>query len=261
MALIAMGSAKGAPGVSVTAAALSRLWHRRCIVADLDPLGSDVALRYRREDGAPLDTETGVLSLAATARRGTVVALDEHVQTTSGGMDVVVGFSSPAQVRGVGAAWSHVADSLRRVPSADVIADCGRISPGSPTISVIERADALVMAVRSTIEEVAHLRERLLGLQETLRIGHLDGIPVGVVTVADARDTQSAGDTIQLLRASGLTVASLGMVALDVKAAEAVRSESSRNIRRSVLMRSVADVAQRTGALLNDAHRRRELMV
>jgi MinD-like ATPase involved in chromosome partitioning or flagellar assembly len=259
MALVAIASAKGAPGVSVTAAALAAMWPRRCVLADLDPLGSDVALRYRDSHHQPLDTETGVLSLAVAVRRGELSSVEEHLQTTSTGMEALVGFSSPGQVTGVGAVWPHIASSLRSLPDADVIADCGRVAPGAPTLPVIERADVLVMVTRSTLEEVAHLRERLVGLRETLRLGHLDGTPVGVVVVTDPRDTQSAGDTERLLQSSGVPVVSLGAVADDSRAAEVVRTGSDRSIRRSLLLRSIHDVAGRLDGLLTDARHRREL--
>jgi hypothetical protein len=259
MALVALGSAKGSPGVSVTAAALSAMWPRRCVVADLDPLGSDVALRYRGPDDHPLDTETGLLSLAVAVRRGEHTSVEGHLQTTATGMETLVGVSSPSQVTGLGATWPHVASSLRGLPDADVLADCGRIAPGTPTLPVIERADALVMVTRSTLEEVAHLRERLTGLQDTLRLGHLDGTPVGVIVVADARDGQSPGDTEQLLRSSGLPVVSLGLVALDERAATVIRTGSGRSIRRSLLARSLTDVSARLDGLLSDVRNRREL--
>ncbi len=35
------------------------------------------------------------------------------------------------------------------------------------------------------MEDVAHLRERLRGLNDSLRLGHLDGTPVGIVTVTE----------------------------------------------------------------------------
>ena len=250
MALVAMASAKGSPGVSVTAATLAGLWSRRCVVADLDPLGSDVLLRFRDEVGGPLDTERGLLSLAAAVRRGGHSTVDPHLQRTEHGLEVLAGVTSATQVRGLGAAWPNIVNALHTMPGTDVLADCGRLSPGSPALTAVERADALVMVTRPSLEQVAHLRERLLGLREPLRMGHLDGIPVGVLTVAEPRDTRSAAEIEQLLRSSGLSVTSLGTIALDENAASAVSAGGGRALRRSLLLRSARDVADRLGVLL-----------
>ncbi len=68
MSLVVIGSAKAAPGVTTLTVALAALSAGPAIAADLDPDGGDLALRYRRPDGAPLDTEVGLLSLAAALR-------------------------------------------------------------------------------------------------------------------------------------------------------------------------------------------------
>lgn len=253
MALVALASAKGSPGVSLTAAGLAAVWPRRAVVADLDPVGSDVALRYRGQDGEPLDIETGLLSLAVAVRRGAGASLEEHLQTTAGGMETLVGVASPGQVQGLGAAWPHVAATLQSMPEIDVLADCGRVTPGSPTYPVIERAHAVVFVTRPSLEAVAHLRERLGAMREMLGIGHLDGTPVGVAVVTSPRDTRSAEDTQRLLESSGLPVRSLGVIADDPKTAEVLRTESGRTIRRSLLIRSLHDVAGRIDELLSSA--------
>ena len=86
MALIAFASAKGSPGVSVTIAGLAQLWPRPAVVADLDPAGGDTGLRYRAENGDPLNPSTGLLSLGAAVRSGQRANLEDHLQTTAGGM-------------------------------------------------------------------------------------------------------------------------------------------------------------------------------
>lgn len=256
MALIALASPKGSPGVSVTTAGLTTVWPRRVVLADLDPVGSDVALRYRTSSGAPLDTEVGLLSLGVTVRRGAEDETDltAHLQTTAAGMETLVGVASPGQVQGLGAAWPYVANALKAWPEGDVLADCGRITPGTPTLPVIERADALVLVTPPSLEGVSHLRERLSSMKEQLGIGRVDGIPVGVAVVSSTKDTRSAADTEQLLLSSGLPVTSLGTIARDPKAADTLRTESDRSIRRSDLVRSLTDVAGRIDGLVTAAH-------
>ena len=258
MALIAFASAKGSPGVSVTVAGLSRLWPRRAVVADLDPAGGDTGLRYRDESGDPLDPSTGLLSLGAAVRSGQTADLDDHLQTTAGGMRTLVGVTTPGQVLGLGPAWQHIALTLRRASEYDVLADCGRLTPGSPAMAVIEQADAVVMLSRGELEDIAHLRERLRSLQSALRLGAIDATPTGIALVAPPHDQRGLADAEQLMASSGLPVRALGLVATDSRAADALRTESSRNVRRSVLVRSLSDLAGRVDELATNTGRIRQ---
>jgi hypothetical protein len=109
--------------------------------------------------------------------------------------------------------------------------------------SLQEDADRRERDVMNLKMEVAHLRERLGNLKELLGLGNVDGIPVGVAVRTSARDTRSLDDTVRLLESSRLPVTGLGVVAEDAKAAEVVRTGSGRSIRRSVLLRSLTDLA------------------
>lgn len=258
MAMIAFASAKGSPGVSVTVAGLSRLWPRPVVVADLDPAGGDTGLRYRAASGDPLDQSTGLLSLGAAVRSGQDAALEDHLQTTAGGMRTLVGVRSPGQVLGLGPAWQHVALTLRRSKDYDVLADCGRLTPGSPTMAIVEQADALVLLSGGELEDVAHLRERLTGLQATLHLGAIDSKPTGLAMRLPANDNRGLTDAEQLLASAGLPVRALGVVADDRKAADVIRTEAPRNVRRSVLVRSLVDLAGRIDQLHSQTGRVRQ---
>ena len=249
MALIAFASAKGSPGVSVTVAGLAQLWPRRAVVADLDPAGGDTGLRYRNDNGDPLNPSTGLLSLGAAVRAGQDAALEDHLQTTAGGMHTLVGVTSPGQVLGLGPAWQHIALTLRRSAEYDVLADCGRLTPGSPTMAIIDQADAVVLVSRGELEDIAHLRERLRGLQGSLHLGAIDATPTGIAMVSPASDSRGLADAEQLMASAGLPVRALGIIAEDRKAADALRTESGRNIRRSVLVRSLYDLSGRIDEL------------
>lgn len=254
MTLISFASAKGSPGVTQTVAGLAALWPRDVIMADLDPIGGDTSVRYRAQDGKPLSLERGVVSLGAALRGGKRAELEDHLQTTEDGVSTLVGVSSPGQVQGLGTTWPHIAATLQSHP-ADVLADCGRFAPGSPVTPVIERSAALVFVARSDMAALAHLRERLLALQKPLRIGAIDGVPIGVVLVGDTRDSRSVDDTARLLAAAGLTVHSLGVVSYDPKTVQELQSGSRRNLRRSLLVRSLTDITGRIQSLIDSHHR------
>jgi len=251
MTLISFVSAKGSPGVTQTVAGLSYVWPRRAAVADLDPIGGDMSLRHQAEHGDPLDLDRGLVSLGAALRGGDQAELGDHLQTTSDGMQVLVGVAAPGQVQGLGTSWPHIGSTLAAHPD-DVLADCGRFTPGSPIVPVIERSSALVFVTRSEVAALAHLRERLRSMREPLGIGAVDGIPVGVVLVGDPRDTRSVEDTEQLLAAAGLPVRALGVVADDPKTVRAVRAGTGRNIARSPWIRSLIDVTTSIHSLIAD---------
>lgn len=250
MGLFVMAAAKGSPGVTTSAVALAGSWPGDPILADLDPAGGDIALRYRDQAGVPLDPERGLLSLGAAVRRGsTEVQLGDHVQMLAGGLEVIVGVTSPSQVQGLGPAWQHLARLFREVPGRDVIADCGRLMPGSATVPVLQNADALLLVARPTVEGLSHLRERIRGFSEVLSLGTYDATPVGVALIASYRDTHVVSEVQGILDRARLPAAVLGILAEDVKAAEAVRTGDGRKARSSLLLRSAADLAERLRGL------------
>lgn len=245
MSLIAFASAKGSPGVSVSAAGLVRWWPGPVVLADCDPVGGDVALRYRDPEGEPLDIDRGLVSLGAAVRSGGEALLADHVQETRSGMSTLIGVSSSGQVIGLGPAWQHIALTMRRTRDVDVLADVGRLTPGSPAMPLVTEADAVVFVTGPTLEEIAHLRQLLSSLKDTLRLGHVDAARVGVAMVTRASDTRGLADLDRLLASVGLPVTPLGIIAVDPKGADALRTESDRNLRRSELMRSLYDLVPR----------------
>jgi len=248
MSLYAFASAKGSPGVSHAVAELARLWAGGSVVADLDPVGGDVMLVQRDQDGDPLNADTGLVSLGAALRGGKSADLNEHLQTTADGTQVLVGVSTPVQVHAIGPVWSHLAEALRSW-SGDVLADVGRFEVGSPTQPVLETADAVVFVARDDLPSLAHLRDRLQGLREPLNIGRMGGTPVGVALVGDPRDQRALADTVRLLASAGITVTGLGTIADDPRAVADWWALSPRARRRSLYQRSLVDIAARVREL------------
>lgn len=240
--LLAVASAKGSPGATTTARVLASVWPTDVVQADCDPVGGDLAILGRGPAGASLDPERGLLSLAADARRGLGAgALDEHLQELDGGLRVLLGVTVPEQVTGMGAVWPALAAELGQDRERDVVADCGRIAPGTPVLPVLAAADAVLLVVRPHVEAYAHLRERLRWL-ETVRSPAGTPPPVGVVLVSDVRDERGVKDLGRLLSHSGLRAPVLGRVAHDTRAADVVAGRLSRSIARSLLVRSVREL-------------------
>ena len=255
MSLIAVVSAKGAPGVTTLTVALAALTPG-AIAADLDPDGGDLALRYRREDGAPLDLDQGLLSLAASLRRdpGDFVGagpIDAHLQVAAGGLELLLGVKGPDQAIGLGPLWSPLARALTE-SDRTVFADCGRIGPASPAMPVLLVADAVIMVARAELDELAHLRERLRFLVATLPSRYSGRARVGVVLVAGERDRAAGPRTEQLLRASGVAVSVLGTIADDARGALRLRGLSHGRVGRTTLVRSVRSLLPAVRMLAGD---------
>lgn len=248
MSVVAVCSVKGAPGATMTAQALAAVWPRPVALVDADPAGGDLFWRCRTPEGAPLDPDLGLLSLAAAARRDAEeTTLVEHLQETAHGVPVLVGLASQEQLTGIGSVWSAL-PGLLSGHDADVIVDCGRASSGSPSLPVALRADALLLVVRPDVEGVAHLRNRLGQLRSALR-SRDDSMPVLVAVATSYRDRDSAQHLQQLLDSEGIRAEVVGVVAHDPKAAQVLSSTRHGNVARSLLSRSVRVVAERVASL------------
>jgi hypothetical protein len=246
VALIAVASAKGAPGVTTFSVALAALAPRRAVLADLDPAGGDLMLRYPAPDGQPLNPERGLLSLGADVRRDPAAPFPPHVQLVSGGLEVLVGASSPEQMTALGPVWPTLGRILHDAPQRDVIADCGRVSVGSPTLPVLQAADVLVMLASDSVAQLAHLRERLFALGPLL--GHTTRLCTVIVAPEKNRGTQA--DTQRLLSSAGLQVPVLGVVADDPKGARMLAGVDAGNAGRSTLVRSMRAIVPAIYGLL-----------
>lgn len=242
--LISFVSAKGSPGVTTAATAIGGIWPGDVVVADLDPAGGDLALRHRQVGGAPVEPERGLMSMAAAARRGLLSAAEvhEHLQKLDGGLEVLAGVSRPEQITGIGPVWPVLATTLHDM-TGDVLADCGRVTPGTPVMPILSASDAVVFVVQPAVESYAHLRERLRWLAEPLRIGQAGAVPVGIVLVTPDSKSQGTRDLDRLLQSDGRQVSVLGTIAHDPKAADVLAGRTVRRIDRSLLVRSAREVA------------------
>ncbi|GLW65792.1 hypothetical protein Arub01_40360 [Actinomadura rubrobrunea] len=265
MALIALAADKGAPGVTTSAVALGAVWPRPVLVAECDQAGGDLVYRLPAADDGRnggkggtgmLNPSRGLLSLAATARRGLrPEQIAEHCQRLVGGLDVLVGITNAEQAQGMTWLWGPLARAFAGLAPVDVLADCGRLGAGTPLLDLIRASDMLVLFTRATLEQVAHLRERIAALAGELR----GGPPVGVVVLADPRDFRASiaevdrivANAHQRLRADAAAsggpqpppVSVIGGLALDPKGAELLAGHWGGRLDRTLLIRSAREVA------------------
>jgi MinD-like ATPase involved in chromosome partitioning or flagellar assembly len=162
--LIALCSAKGAPGVTTSGLALTLSWPRGVVLAELDPAGGDVLAGYGRAEL----TVGGLAELELAARHdGLAGRLDAHFLQldTAGRARLLPGLADPATARHVD--WERLAAALASVEdgAVDVVADCGRLRAEHFPAAVLRRAAVVVVvtgstlrAVRAAAQTVAELR-------------------------------------------------------------------------------------------------------
>jgi hypothetical protein len=241
MAYVAFASAKASPGVTTTLTALVATWprDRDLVVAELDPAGCDLGVRF------DLATEPGLVTLAAAGRRqldrSTFVGHTQPLPFAGRpGADgdaegavrrVLVGPVAADQAGAALAALRGVLPGVLSSLGADVLVDCGRLDPGSAAHDVVTEADLVVVVARPVVAEVHHLAARLSGLRpKALSLLLVGDRPYSVAEVADAVGANP-----------------LGTLPVDDRAAAALtvgRSDGPRILRRSRLLRDARAVAE-----------------
>lgn len=246
MTLVALFSDKGSPGVTTAALALATVWPRPVALAELDPAGADLALRLTDDTGRPtLKAEPGLLSFAAASRGVGNPNLRDHLQplpyATAHPAAVMPGLANAEQGAGMVSLWTAVAAALTGVRDVDVLADLGRLQPGSHAMPVAVRADVLVGVARSDAEGMLRLRDRFVHLLTALpnddpgRARRAVAILVG----ADRSAGEATSAMRNLLAHAGLSVQMAGCIALDPAAvADLHRGRLTARTERSLLLRS-----------------------
>ena len=108
---------------------------------------------YEAHPNAPDDTG-GLLSLAATARRGLRPdQIAEHCQRLVGGLDVLVGLTNAEQAQAMTWLWGPLGRAFAGLDPVDVIVDCGRLGAGSPLTDLLREADFVVLLTRATLDD------------------------------------------------------------------------------------------------------------
>ncbi|MEG3628950.1 hypothetical protein [Streptomyces poriticola] len=264
MALIALAADKGSPGVTTAAVALAAVWPRRVLLAETDPAGGDLVYRSAAAHGGPLNPNTGMLSIAATARRGLVPdQLWDHVQPLSGGLEVLVGLGIAEQAAGLAGLWptlgrafSSLAES-QHAP-ADVIADCGRISGDTPATELFPHAALVLLISRTEPEALARVRDRAAALSAKLHGGPRGAASIampaiGVVLIADTSTAgKLAGQVNDMLVHAQTGARVVGTLADDPSGADQLAGRRRGRLDKSLLVRSArkvtADLYQQYGA-------------
>jgi MinD-like ATPase involved in chromosome partitioning or flagellar assembly len=176
--LIALASVKPSPGVTTIALAVASAWKTasRRLLVEADPSGGDLGLWL----GLP--AAAGLAGLAAAARRGHDGDLPwRHARELADGTHLVTAPAGAEQAAACVAALTTAGlpEELAAVPEP-VLADCGRLYPGSPAIPLAAAAAVTLLVVRPRVSELAHLEPRIHGLEQA-------GLRLALVLAPDDR--------------------------------------------------------------------------
>ncbi len=246
MALIAIASDKGAPGVTTAALALAAVWPRPVLLAECDQAGGDLVYRFPAAGGGHLDPRRGVLSLAVVARRGMQPQqVWEHVQKLHGGLDVLAGVTNAEQGAGLSLLWGPIGKALAALPQADVIADCGRLGADGPLYDLLVEATSVVLVSKVGVADVIRLRDRAAAFAAAVQSRGRRGFGVGVVVVAEHKKFRAAlGEVQHVLGQANAPATVLGGIAHDTKGADLLSGEWGGSLDRTMLIKTAREVAQ-----------------
>jgi hypothetical protein len=230
MAVFALASAGGSPGVTTAALALALGWPSQVVVAECDPSGGDVLAGLL---SGHLPARTGLLPLALEAGGGAevpaealwrqLIELDEQRNCL-----LLAGISDPRQSAALQSSLPWIADALQGL-KADVLADCGRLDAVAAVRPVLSAASLAVLVLRPTLRQVSRAvprvemltnlvgRERVMTLlvgegsasgreiARTLGVpvaGQLPDDPKTAAVLSDGLGSRRALDSRPLLRAA-----------------------------------------------------------
>lgn len=164
MPLLSVINAKGSPGATQSAASLAAVWPEADrVLVEADPAGGVLAARWRLQSRPSMVDVSASLITARDER----AALDAGIQETTFLDEPLQVVCAPIQRTGASAALTRVLSQNPKVfTPADrwVIADVGRIAPGSVAWPLLARSDAVLMVLRGDVESVLALR----GLAEAI---------------------------------------------------------------------------------------------
>lgn len=194
MAVIALTSAAGSPGVTTAAVGVTLSWPGSVILVDADPGAHQAVLAgYLRGEVA---TGKGLQRVAEAHRDGRgldEVVSDETVPLTGAGDGAgktrapdeeaagprrrfLPGFARPANAALFAPVWPDLMETFSAYEQAgiDVILDLGRMDHRGVPQAVVDRADLVALLTRSSLRAVAGARGYAARLREQARATGVD---------------------------------------------------------------------------------------
>jgi len=247
MAVIALVSPKGSPGVTTAALACTLSWQRRTVLAECDPAGGSLLAGYLQ--GA-LEGPRGIGELAVAELRDGRLEQDFWSQLID--LDaprrerlLLPGVVNPAQAGSVAPLWQRFADFFDQLddgePGYDVIADCGRLHTALPPWPVLRAAAAVPVVTAARLPELSAARSVVEMLRRDLRE---HGAPPGTLRLLVVGPGHGKGEISRALQ-----VPVIGHLPDDRRTAEVLSYGGTVRARRP-LMRAAAALEAPVRALI-----------
>ncbi|MFC0005457.1 P-loop NTPase family protein [Micromonospora siamensis] len=171
MAIIALVSAKGSPGVTTSALACALSWHRRLVLAEADPAGGSILAGYL---GGALDGPRGIGELAVGELRdgnleqafwSQLVDLDAPKRERL----LLPGVVDPVQAGSVTPLWQRFTDFFAELekghPPYDVLVDCGRLQVPGPPWPLLRAAAVVLLVTRAHLPDLSGTRAMIRAIE------------------------------------------------------------------------------------------------
>lgn len=158
MAVIALASASGSPGVTTTALGMALLWPRPVLLVEADPIGgSGLLAGYFR---GTREYRAGLIELALTSVSLSDALADAARPIEGSNVWFVPGTQSHTQATALRDLWQPLSETLAELESngQDVIVDAGRLgSVGSPE-PLLAAADLTLLLTHTNLPALSALR-------------------------------------------------------------------------------------------------------
>lgn len=239
MTLIALASAKGSPGVTTTALALTLQWPRPALLVEADLAGSSIMSGFFRGQ-VPQDRGLGPLAVAHSHGELGPHLWEQAIQLAVGDADrkLIPGLTGPHAAPAVSNLWTALTHHLAALErgGVDVIVDLGRIGIVRDDREIVLRlADQVILTTSSRLPDIAVTREAARALLAALDPAARELTNLAVLTVGPGRPYSGT----EIARTVGL--GSAGTIAWDPASADvlSVGASAPKHYRGSPFIRSV----------------------
>lgn len=187
MAVIALTSASGSPGVTTTALGMALLWPRPVLFVEADPTGgSGLLAGYFRGTRVYVG---GLIELALTASslHDGLAEISERIEGTE--VSFIAGTRSHTQASALQDLWQPLSEELADLESTgqDVIVDAGRLGLVGAPEPLLANADLTLIVTRTNLPAISAVRS----WADSLQRGTHDWQQPGVLVVGEGQPYNS----------------------------------------------------------------------
>lgn len=158
MAVIALTSASGSPGVTTTALGLALSWPRPVLLVEADPTGGSGILAGFFRGTRPYGAGLIELALSSYSVSDALASAVEPIEGSPAAF--IAGTRSHAQSTGLRDLWDPLSEALAELESTgqDVIVDGGRLGLVGAPEPLLAAADLTLLVTRTTLPALAAAR-------------------------------------------------------------------------------------------------------